>query len=265
MEFQTLISKGETEKALELLDQLTDDAILLQSRFNGAKRQYSMGMIDFSEWSRTKAQINYAALEMYNARRPMVAVVSQTVVFNYFNFERNPGNDVGLVNKIFRTLHTMVDDMEYPEQDIVKGVEMLNEIFGLPDLIAKTDAFKAAAYTKNTDAHKLNQRKTLVSEILENEAEFKETIVEIVAEDQKKTGWKEAFNLLCAEPSPNRWKNTAGLISARLQDPIFDTSIFQKWADIEADINAIADGLFWKRKFEAKLSDLKRFLQNNLH
>ncbi|MDO8365207.1 MAG: CHAT domain-containing protein [Saprospiraceae bacterium] len=65
-QIQELISLGKTEEALELLEELTSDAVLLQSRFNGAKRQYSMGMIDFSEWSRTQAQINYAALEMVN-------------------------------------------------------------------------------------------------------------------------------------------------------------------------------------------------------
>jgi len=66
-QIQELISLGKTEEALELLEQLTTDAVLLQSRYNGAKRQYSMGMIDFSEWSRTQAQINYAALEMVNS------------------------------------------------------------------------------------------------------------------------------------------------------------------------------------------------------
>jgi hypothetical protein len=63
-QIQELISLGKTEEALELLSQLSTDAVLLQSRFNGAKRQYSMGLIDFSEWSRTQSQINYAALEM---------------------------------------------------------------------------------------------------------------------------------------------------------------------------------------------------------
>ncbi len=69
-QIQELISLGKTEEALELLEQLTTDAVLLQSRYNGAKRQYSMGMIDFSEWSRTQAQINYAALEMMNSVKP---------------------------------------------------------------------------------------------------------------------------------------------------------------------------------------------------
>jgi hypothetical protein len=68
-QIQELISLGKTEEALELLGQLTTDAVLLQSRYNGAKRQYSMGMIDFSEWSRTQAQINYSALEMMNSVR----------------------------------------------------------------------------------------------------------------------------------------------------------------------------------------------------
>jgi len=69
-QIQELISLGKTEEALELLEQLTTDSVLLQSRYNGAKRQYSMGMIDYSEWSRTQAQINYAALEMMNSVRP---------------------------------------------------------------------------------------------------------------------------------------------------------------------------------------------------
>jgi len=68
-QIQELISLGKTEEALELLEQLTSDAILLQSRYNVAKRHYSMGVIDFSEWSRTQAQIRYAALEMMNATK----------------------------------------------------------------------------------------------------------------------------------------------------------------------------------------------------
>lgn len=66
---QDLISLGKTEEALELLGQLTNDAVLLQSRYYGTKKQYNMGMIDFSEWSRTQAQINYAVLEMLNGLR----------------------------------------------------------------------------------------------------------------------------------------------------------------------------------------------------
>jgi Effector-associated domain 11 len=68
-QIQELISLDKTEEALEQLEQLSTDAVLLQSRFNGAKRQYSMGLIDFSEWSRVQAQINYAALEMMNSVR----------------------------------------------------------------------------------------------------------------------------------------------------------------------------------------------------
>jgi hypothetical protein len=66
---QELISLGKTEEALEQLEHLTSDAILLQARYNGAKKQYSMGLIEFSEWSRIQAQINYSALEMVNTLR----------------------------------------------------------------------------------------------------------------------------------------------------------------------------------------------------
>jgi len=130
MLIQSLIAQGKTDEALLLLSEQTTEAALLQARFNSSKRQYNMGLIGFENWSRVQAQINYSVLDLAE-RLPKIAVVSQTVVFNYFNYERQPGNDVGLVNKIFRTLKTMVEDMEYPEADLVKGVEMLNDIFGL--------------------------------------------------------------------------------------------------------------------------------------
>ena len=61
---QELISEGRTEEALAKLAQATDEAILLLSRYNSGKKQYNMGLIEFSEWSRVQAQLNYAALEM---------------------------------------------------------------------------------------------------------------------------------------------------------------------------------------------------------
>ncbi len=63
-QIQQLISEGRTEDALALLAQHTGDALLLQGRYNAGKKQYNMGMIEFGEWSRIQAQINYAALEM---------------------------------------------------------------------------------------------------------------------------------------------------------------------------------------------------------
>ncbi len=64
-QIQNLISDGNLEGALELLAQYAgNDAVLLQARYNQAKKQQNMGMIDFGEWSRVQAQINYAALDL---------------------------------------------------------------------------------------------------------------------------------------------------------------------------------------------------------
>ena len=61
---QQLIAEGHTEEALALLAKHNGDAVLLQARYNQAKKQQNMGMIDFGEWSRVQSQVNYAALEM---------------------------------------------------------------------------------------------------------------------------------------------------------------------------------------------------------
>lgn len=68
-QIQQLIAEGRTEDALDLLVRTNGDAILLQSRYNSGKRNYNMGLIDFSEWQRILSQVNYAALEMSNASR----------------------------------------------------------------------------------------------------------------------------------------------------------------------------------------------------
>lgn len=64
VEIAEMVSKGEFEAALDAAQDRYPDAIILQYRYNSAKKQYNMGLIDFSEWSRTQAQISYNLLEM---------------------------------------------------------------------------------------------------------------------------------------------------------------------------------------------------------
>ena len=61
---QQLIAEGRTDEALQKLADLHNDGILLLSRYNAGKKQYNNGLIDFNDWSRAQAQINYAALEL---------------------------------------------------------------------------------------------------------------------------------------------------------------------------------------------------------
>lgn len=63
-DIRNLIAAGRLEEALDLLAQSNSDAILLKSRHASGKRQYTMGMVDFSEWQRVQNQVAYAALEL---------------------------------------------------------------------------------------------------------------------------------------------------------------------------------------------------------
>jgi hypothetical protein len=79
-QIQQLISTGQTEEALQLLVKSAPDAILLQARYNQGKKQYNMGLIEFGEWSRIQAQINYAALELAGSAK--TTTISSTPVQN---------------------------------------------------------------------------------------------------------------------------------------------------------------------------------------
>ncbi len=63
-QIQKLVADGKVEEALRLLAEHDSDAILLQARYNNGKKQYNMGLIDYSEWQRIQNQVNYAVLEM---------------------------------------------------------------------------------------------------------------------------------------------------------------------------------------------------------
>ena len=63
-QIQQLIAAGQTKDALNVLVQINGDALLLQAQYNNGEKQYNLGLIDFSEWQRIQARVNFAALEM---------------------------------------------------------------------------------------------------------------------------------------------------------------------------------------------------------
>jgi TIR domain/Effector-associated domain 11 len=72
-EIQALVAQGRTEEALKLFATVNQDAILLQARFASAKKQNSMGLIEFSEWSRIQNQINFALLDLVGSGTKIAA------------------------------------------------------------------------------------------------------------------------------------------------------------------------------------------------
>lgn len=72
-QIQSLIANNQTEDALVLLARSNGDALLLQAQYNSGKKNFNLGLIDFSEWQRIQARVNYGALEMAG-RTPIIIV-----------------------------------------------------------------------------------------------------------------------------------------------------------------------------------------------
>ena len=85
MNIQTLIATGATEQALEEFCKVSNDGILLLSRYNAGKNQFNMGMIEFGEWSRIQNQINYAVLEIVNSlpKQTIQTEVEMKITINF--------------------------------------------------------------------------------------------------------------------------------------------------------------------------------------
>lgn len=61
-----LIADGKTEDVLILLSESSEDAKMLQARFMSGKKQYQSDLIQFAEWQRIQAGVNYSLLEIVN-------------------------------------------------------------------------------------------------------------------------------------------------------------------------------------------------------
>lgn len=61
----TTIKQGKIAEVLDLLvEQGREGAVVLRARYNQAKKQNEMGMIDYREWERVVEQVGNAALQM---------------------------------------------------------------------------------------------------------------------------------------------------------------------------------------------------------
>lgn len=264
---QELISAGNTPDALAALVAVSPDAVLLQARYNQAKKQHNMGMIDFGEWSRIQAQVNYAALEMAAKSFKTVVVnnYSPTNIYVTFLSEADkPGNELALFNRTFAALETMLEDQHYPLDEIRQAVRALDKYLSMPELIDALEDFDKTKYSGNTEAYKTEKRKAFVQGILELKNDVIEAVREIVTERQKKTGWKEVWNLVCDNPTKTRWENARAVISERLNDPIFSDSQRGKWTQIADLVSAIPENFLWKSKFDNKRPDVSQWLAENV-
>lgn len=113
-EIQQLIAEGRTEEALALLVQHNSDVVLLQARYNQAKKQQNMGIIDFKEWSRVQSQVNYAALEMAGNVRISNSVHISNVTNSQINIRTNSTMNVTINFNSVTSFKESLNQLDFP-------------------------------------------------------------------------------------------------------------------------------------------------------
>lgn len=267
-QIQILVAQGSTEQALDLLMRCNSDALLLKARYTQGKKQNNMGVIGFGEWSRLQSQVNYAILEMANSLKQTVVVNNfgpTNVYITFLSEIDKPGNELALFNRTFAALKTMLEDQHYPLDEIRQAVKALDRHLSMPDLIDALEDFDKTRYTGNTEAYKTEKRKEFVQGILELKTDVIEAVTEIVTERQRKTGWKEAWNLVCESPTKTRWENARAVISERLNGPTFSDSQRGRWTQIADSVSAIPENFLWRSKFQSFRPDVSGWLSENIN
>lgn len=266
MTIQQLIANNQTLDALTLLLQTNSDAQLLMARYNGGKKNFALGTIDFGEWQRIQAQVNYAVLEL--APKTHVTINAPFVQNNtYITFLTNddrPGNELALFNKIYRALEKMVEDQDYPLEEIETAVRTMHKYLPMDDYIDVLGDFKKDRYLQGTPPMKTKARREFAEMLLDTKRANLDVIRQAVTEVQTETTWQQAWAGLLENPTKNHWDQTRRLIDKRLTAGIFTDAQRSQWEDVAGDVDDIEDGMFWKIKFNRHLADLKHWVTSNL-
>lgn len=267
-EVQRLVADARTEQALALLAEHSSDALLLQARYNNGKKQYHMGLIEFTEWQRTQAQLNYAVMELADTIRqqPIVVHTHQSVNVYYIVPQEMPANNLAKFNRIFDGLKRMIQDRNYPLNEIQLAVGFLDEIFGEKLYVDELEKFQLRAYATNTDAYKTEQRRILVELLLSHEEELLIAIDTVVEQEQKTTPWKEAWNLFTKDPTHDRWTHIRDMFEKRLADKtlLFKAGQKKEFAVLADAIDAVPVSPLWKIKTRTFIQRLQDWLVENM-
>ncbi|MBL7780883.1 MAG: toll/interleukin-1 receptor domain-containing protein [Saprospiraceae bacterium] len=211
-QIQQLISSGQTEEALQLLVKSAPDAILLQARFNQGKKQYNMGLIEFSEWSRIQAQINYAALELAGSLKNNAGATTATNTSN---------NTASTTKRVFISYN-------HEDRDTARRVRTFLENQGF-DVILDEDDLAAGRS---------------ILEFIQASIKQCDAVVSVVSARSLQSGWvgQESVASMYAI-----WMADKKFIPVRLDDVVFDSkfqiaalkSISAKILELDKDIQEI--------------------------
>ncbi|MBL7802274.1 MAG: toll/interleukin-1 receptor domain-containing protein [Saprospiraceae bacterium] len=218
-QIQQLIADGRTEEALDLLEKTSQDAVLLKARYNNGKKQYNMGMIDFSEWNRIQNQVNYAALELAGSGSSPVL----TTVPAQPDPVAPPVNGNGTSRKAFISY-------SHKDQEVAKKVTQFLESNQI-DVVIDDDDLSAGQQ---------------IMEFIQQSIRNCDAVVTIVSAHSLQSGWvgQESVSVMYAV-----WLADTKFIPVRLDDVAFD---------IDFQI-AAQEGLNQKiEELDAKLAKLRQ-------
>lgn len=174
-QIQQLIAEGRTEDALAMLAQQNSDALLLQARFNNGKKQYNMGLIEFSEWQRTQAQINYAALELANSIKTTTAPAGNAPAGN--NQQNQGGGQAEQPFKVFisynhqdsfamRSVKGFLEDHNVKVHVDINDMSVGESIQGFIDQAFKNNDFVLSIISRNSLLSGWVARELTVAQVL---------------------------------------------------------------------------------------------------
>lgn len=264
-QIQSLISNGQTDQALAILSQNSSDALLLQARYNNGKKQYNMGLIEYNEWQRIQAQVNYAALELADGIKTTVINVQNNCIFiNNVQAADKPGNEYDLFFQAFEAMERMNDRLNYPHSEVLVLAQLFHKYFGA-DFIAPVDELQSVKYTTNTEAYKESRKERIIQEFLTLKTEILSEFKTEVKGRKKETDWKEIWQIFKSSPTSEKWKALRQAIDNRIEAAIFTNAQRETWGQLSADIDGIADGFLWVSRFNRSYaSDLSDFISQNI-
>lgn len=265
-QIRKLVAGGSTEAALELLVQCgMNDALLLQSQFNNGNKNFSIGLVEHSEWQRIQARVNFAALELAN-KLP----TSQPNTTLSYSQPTNPPtkmeNPLKRANQVFLEIQEDLDSYNFVPLNLAGYCERLDDCLKAAICVPLLDFTKLSDWANKTKTEKVQKVKETMETLLSRKVKILERLKQHVEKKNDETTLLEALNLFRKTPNTANWNRLYELLLERFQDKsLYAPTVATAWTHWDTKLKSFESDLDWSLDFKESQNEtnLWNFIEVN--
>lgn len=258
-EIQTLIAAGHTDDALDLLVQTNKNGLLLQAQYNNGKKQYNLGLIDFTEWARIQAGVNNSILEFSDN--------NSTTTQPSLSQKNTQMNILKQFDTIFENLVKNDNARNWNVTELITAAERLDNIFQTSAFSETVESVQYGSFQNKTSVEKTQILSQFYSDLLKQHDSLRSVVEKAQQKSDNETTFQELLNAFFTKPALKTWNELSASLTTRFADrSLYDVAVEEAWHIWKQKMNQYSNEFTFGIEFgnSQTKNDLKVFLDKNL-